>query len=476
MLETAEVATDHRLGFRSLEREVSLDALPVDGNLPAWLTGTLIRTGPAKFEVGDRSLRHWFDGLAMLHKFSFRQGNVSYANRFLRSSAFEQAQATGEVSRSEFATDPCRSIFKRVTSTFSPTPTDNCNVNLTRLAGQYVAMTETPLPVVFDPETLDTLGVAYRPPGQHTTAHPHHDPDRGELLNYATHFGPRSTYRVYAKRDAADQRLIASIPVREPSYMHSFGMSERYVVLVEFPLVVNPLRLGLGGRPFIENYRWQPERGTRFLVIDRHDGTLRGTYEAEPFFAFHHVNAFERGSELVVDIAAYKDAGIIDALYLDALRSEQPDLPDVRLRRYRIGLESGEVTSEELSQENVELPRINYRRFNARPYRYVYGAGSRAGSVGAEGGFLDALVKVDVESGETETWHEPGCHPGEPVFVPGPDAAGEDEGVALSVVLDARRGTSFLLVLDAADFQELARAEVPHHIPFGFHGQYFGDL
>jgi beta,beta-carotene 9',10'-dioxygenase len=29
-------------------------------------------------------------------------------------------------------------------------------------------------------------------------------------------------------------------------------------------------------------------------------------------------------------------------------------------------------------------------------------------------------------------------------------------------------------VLDAANFSELARAEVPHHIPFGFHGQYFG--
>jgi len=27
-------------------------------------------------------------------------------------------------------------------------------------------------------------------------------------------------------------------------------------------------------------------------------------------------------------------------------------------------------------------------------------------------------------------------------------------------------------VLDAADLTELARAEVPHHIPFGFHGQF----
>jgi beta,beta-carotene 9',10'-dioxygenase len=58
------------------------------------------------------------------------------------------------------------------------------------------------------------------------------------------------------------------------------------------------------------------------------------------------------------------------------------------------------------------------------------------------------------------------------VFVARPDAEREDDGVLLSVVLDARSETSFLLVLDASDLSELARAEVPHHIPFGFHGQF----
>jgi beta,beta-carotene 9',10'-dioxygenase len=47
--------------------------------------------------------------------------------------------------------------------------------------------------------------------------------------------------------------------------------------------------------------------------------------------------------------------------------------------------------------------------------------------------------------------------------------------VILSVVLDAATERSFLLMLDAATFEEVARAEAPHHIPFGFHGQYFRD-
>ena len=51
----------------------------------------------------------------------------------------------------------------------------------------------------------------------------------------------------------------------------------------------------------------------------------------------------------------------------------------------------------------------------------------------------------------------------------------EDDGVILSVVLDSTTEKSFLLVLDAETFEEVARAEAPHPIPFGFHGQYFRD-
>jgi carotenoid cleavage dioxygenase-like enzyme len=59
------------------------------------------------------------------------------------------------------------------------------------------------------------------------------------------------------------------------------------------------------------------------------------------------------------------------------------------------------------------------------------------------------------------------------VFVPDPGREAEDAGALLSVVLDAARGTSFLLVLDASTLEELARAGVPHHIPYSFHGQFF---
>jgi beta,beta-carotene 9',10'-dioxygenase len=461
-----DTKTDPTLGFTSQDHETAFDALPVEGELPRWLTGSLVRTGPAKFEVGDRPVRHWFDGLAMLHRYTFGDGEVSYGSRFLRSRAFRAAQETGELRYQEFATDPCRSLFARASTLFRPAFTDNGAVNVSRVGDEFIAMTETPLPVVFDPRTLEAAGVAYEPPGVLTTAHPHHDPVRKELVNFAAHLGPRSQYRFYAQRSRTEQRRLAQATVREPAYVHSFGMTERYLILAEGPFVVNPLKLALSGRPYIENYRWEPERGARFLVFERDGGALRGEYRTDAFFTFHHVNAFERDGQLVVDLCAFDDPSIIDALYLDRLRAgEMP--PMARLRRFRIDLDGGRVDGEELADTDLELPRIDYRRRNGRPYRYVYG-------LAAHDGFIGRVVKVDVERGEHVAWSEDGCWAGEPVFVPEPGRDEEDAGVLLSVVLDAGRGESFMLVLDAATLEERARARVPHHVPFSFHGQFFG--
>jgi beta,beta-carotene 9',10'-dioxygenase len=460
--------TDYRLGFQSLEEETAVDSLPVSGRLPDWLRGALVRVTPAQLEVGERRLDHWFDGIAMLNRFGFADGRVSYANRFIDSRAHRDAQE-GEWRHGGFATDPCRSIFKRVQSIFSPDVTDNPNVNLARIGERYIAMTETPMPVEFDPDTLDTIGqldYADRLKAHVTTAHPHHDAERDELVNYVARFSRTSEYVLYGlPADSATRRVIARLPVKEPAYMHAFGMSGRHLILAEYPLRVNPLKLAFGGKPFIENYVWRGDQPTVFQVVDRETGALRGSYETDAFFCFHHVNAFERsdGRELVVDLIAYDDASIIDALYLDEHGPRGP-IPSTELRRYVIDLVDGSVRWERIA-EDVELPRIDYGRRNTRDYRYAY-------CTVTGDAWIDALAKVDVTRGEAARWSAPGCFPGEPVFVREPGTEAEDAGVVLSVVLDAAAERSFLLVLDARTFEELGRAEAPHHIPFGFHGQF----
>ncbi len=464
------------LGFYTLDKEVTIQELPITGTLPGWLSGTLVRNGPAKFEVGEKKLRHWFDGLAMLHKFSFHHGKVSYANKFLESKAYRYTKEKGTLGYSGFATDPCRSIFKRFAQMFSPQLTDNGNVNVSKIADEFVALTEIPLPIVFDLKTLKTVGaLKYEDTlkGTTTTAHPHYDSERKEGINYLTNFSAKSAYRIYSISHGSKTReVIGYIPAKEPAYMHSFGMTKNYVILAEYPFVVNPFNSLLSGKPFIENFKWKPERGTKFLILDRNTRKLKGIYTTEAFFAFHHINAFEKNDKVVVDIIAYPNTDVVQSLYLDILRGSvnKNIISTGEFRRYQISLSDSSVKYEVISKEPIELPRINYKSVNTKDYRFVYGTGSDKNN---PNNFLDRLLKIDIQTKNSKDWKEDECYPGEPVFIPTPNAKREDDGVIISVVLNVKKGNSFLLVLDAGSFAEIARAEVPHHIPFGFHGQFY---
>lgn len=467
--QAAERQATHTLGFESLDEELHVDALPVQGDLPGWLHGDLTRVTPALLDVGGVPLRHWFDGLAMLNVFRIREGQVGYASRFLQTDAYESARK-GRFEAWGFGQDPCRSLFGRMTAAFSATDNDNANVNLSRLGDRYIAMTELPVPVEFDRDTLETAGKVKwddRVGGAVGSAHPHHDPDADELISYVVEFSARNAYKLFAvPAGSSTRRLIAKIPAgREPSYLHSIAMTERYLVLVAWPAVVDPLRMIRKGGAFMDNMSWRPERGTTFHVVDRHTGEHVASAEGEPFFCFHHINAFERGDEVVVDLCAYDDASIIEALEVEKLRAGDSPPPQAFPTRFQVPLGGGRARGERLSEEPLELPRIDYGRRNGKPYRYVYGAGSDE--------WMDRVVKLDVDTGETRRWQQDGCYPGEPVFVRRPDARAEDDGVLLSLVLDAEARSSFLAVLDAATLTELARAEAPHAIPFGFHGQFF---
>ncbi len=201
------------------------------------------------------------------------------------------------------------------------------------------------------------------------------------------------------------------------------------------------------------------------MLFDRSTGEVAGELRTEACFAFHHVNAFDDGEQVVVDLCAYPDPGVVEDLYLERLRAGKP-LAKAGLVRFRLDPRRGSVAHERLVEGDLELPRINYRRCNERPYRYVWGLSC------GDSGFLEKIAKVDTEQRTTAFFAEPGLYPGEPVFVARPGAQDEDDGVLLSVALDPEAASSMLIVLDAAELRELARASLPHHIPFGFHGQF----
>jgi carotenoid cleavage dioxygenase-like enzyme len=286
------------------------------------------------------------------------------------------------------------------------------------------------------------------------------------MINQSIKFGARSSHSFFRlKANEQVPKVLAKLVRSRPTYQHSFGLTENWIVFTEFPFAVNPLDIIRTGRPFIENFKYLPEEGTRITLIHRETGEIGGEWQAEPGFCFHHVNAYETNSEVVVDLCRFDDALIVEQLYLEHLRnSEVISMP--YMHRYRLVKGASHAIEERLSDEPMELPRINYKAHNQRAYRYAYGTGTTGH------GALDKIVRIDTTDGSALGWHESGCGVGEPVFVAAPDATAEDDGVVLTIVLDGDRARSFLLVLDARDLSELGRAEVSHHIPAGFHGSY----
>ncbi len=457
-------------GFDTQLQELESLDLPVVGKIPDWLSGDLVRNGPSKFEVGPEKYNHWFDGLAKLHMFSFASGTVRTTCKFLQTYAYRKSNLEGRIALGEFGTNPTRSMWGKLESIFNHQLTDNANVNIVELNKRYLALTETVSTTEFELPNLDTVGKFIwddKLEAQVTTAHPHFDFDRKQLYNLLIKLGPSNSYVVYrVDSGTTTRKQVASINVKEPTYFHSFGMSTNYIILVECPFVVNPLDVIFGNKTYVQSYSWKGNYPTRISVYSKDNGELVAAAETEAFFTFHHVNAFEENGEVIVDLLAYPDAQIVDSTYLTNLRHKN-EQPLSKLRRLRMSLATKRVNSETLSDVGLELPRIYYERFNGKTYNYLYASGQNKGD------FVNQLVKVNVKNGMTLFWREDGCYPGEPVFVARPESSSEDDGVLLSVVFDTGKRSSYLLILDAVSMNELARAEMPIVVPFGFHGQFF---
>ena len=208
------------------------------------------------------------------------------------------------------------------------------------------------------------------------------------------------------------------------------------------------------------------DRPGEFVVVDRETGAVAARNRVDPLFVYHHANAFRDGGELVVDLVGYADQRAVTDLTLANLRSPSPSVPRGDLRRSRLPLDGGRAVGETLREGHMEFPVVDYPRVLGRPYDRLYVAEADGPSA-----LPTRLARVSVPGGDAETWREPATYPGEPMFVRAPE--GEGEGVLLSVVLDGEAGSSFLLVLDAATMTELARAPLPHRLPYGFHGQFY---
>ncbi|XP_062557482.1 carotenoid isomerooxygenase isoform X2 [Armigeres subalbatus] len=339
---------DVNVWLRSCEHEIvePIEGV-VKGVVPEWLNGSLLRNGPGSLKVGEMTFNHLFDSSALLHRFNIEGGKVTYQCRFLKSDTYKKNKAAQRIVVTEFGTsavpDPCHTIFHKIAAIFrkpGENNSDNAMISIYPFGDEYFAFTESPVIHKIDPQTLGTeskLNVSDYVGIVNHTSHPHVMSD-GTVYNLGcsvTKTGPAYTIICFPHGENMfeNARIVASVPARwkfHPGYMHTFGITENFFIVVEQPLSVSvPSMLvsQIKNEPMASSLKWFENQQTYIYLLDRDSGELKHTYHAESFFYLHIINQYEKDGHVVLDICCYKDPAMLNCMYIDTMKNMQQN-PD----------------------------------------------------------------------------------------------------------------------------------------------------
>ncbi|KAK3105429.1 hypothetical protein FSP39_025126, partial [Pinctada imbricata] len=494
----------------------------ITGSVPSYVKGSLFRNGPAKYQFGKYKMRHLFDGMGAIQRWTIEGNSVTYQRKFVKSDAFIRNSEANRIVVGEFGTrevpDPCKNIFQRFFSTFvPPSLTDNTAVTVWPQGDRVFASTETHIIHEIDPQTLDTIGSVNLPKLlaiNQATAHTHWTED-GTIYCIGLFYKGKTKHCVVEippKQDKEDSfkhiRIAGETFCRwkmHPGYIHSFSITENYFVYPEQTLTWSIPWLAsmpLHNRSIKDTFAWYPNEKTIFQIISRKTGKpVKTTYTGVSQFTFHHVNAYEDNGHLILDITAYKNADVIHYGYMENFTEkkiskrlkENGVFGEVRrfvfplniteetpMNENLVKLKGCNATAKRISEHEVfcqyellygegfELAMVNYLKYNGRKYKYAYGVGDH----------FQTLVKLNVEGKNSKVWKPDQGLVSEPIFIPNPEEKSEDDGIILSPVKTyGRDDRPYLIVLDGKTFSEVARVEFDtSRFSIDFHGFFRSSL
>ncbi|MDT5048014.1 MAG: carotenoid cleavage oxygenase, partial [Mycobacterium sp.] len=436
--------------------EVTATDLPVTGHIPEFLDGRYLRNGPNPVAEVDPATYHWFTGDGMVHGVALHGGTAGwYRNRWVRSAAVRAA--LGEPAA---ATQNLRAGMQSL----------GANTNVVAHAGKTLALVEGGVANYELTDELDTVGPCDFDgtlAGGYA-AHPHRDPRTGELHAVSYSFARGKTVQYSVIDTHGHARRTVDIEVSGSPMMHDFSLTDKYVVIYDLPVTLDPMQLvptkaprwmqlparlvmqAVIGRVRVPGpiaamvnrnerqayqlpYAWNPRYPARIGVMPREGGNSDVRwFDIEPCYVYHPLNAYSEvrnGSEvLVLDVVRYQ------RMFDRDRRGPGDTMPT--LDRWTINLATGAVSSECRDDRAQEFPRINEALLGSR-HRFGY-------TVGIEGGFVDSsgkkmstsLYKHDYATGSsTVAPLDPELLIGEMSFVPRPngDSAtqAEDDGILI---------------------------------------------
>lgn len=431
--------------YAPVDDELTTVDLNVTGSIPPELNGCLLRIGPNPINP-DPDDYFWFLGNGMVHGLCLQEGRAAwYRSRYVRDDQVVAAKQWPPVAGPD---NPLQLLGGIV------------NTNIIAHAGRLWALVEAGnLPVELDNE-LETVARTNMggtlPVG--FTAHPHLDPETGELhaVVYSL-FWTHIQYLVVG----TDGRVRKSVNIQLPGLpmIHDCMFTKHYVILLDLPMVADEsIPVSSGALPF----RWTPGYGARVGLLPR-EGTPKqiSWHELELCYVFHIMNGFEDDQgRVILDVIRHSS-------FFDVSSQGEGNSRPPTLVRWTIDPQQTSVQEQCLDDRPQEFPRID-ERLTGKPYRYGYT--SPLPTVPDIG-----LTKYDLKTGRSET-HLEGRHRTslEPVFVPRALHAAEDDGWVMAFVYDQEKNSSDVVIIQARDFaaEPVAIIHLPRRVPFGFHGNW----
>jgi all-trans-8'-apo-beta-carotenal 15,15'-oxygenase len=277
------------LGVADVEADIPEEVMNlVSGKVPAGLNTTLYRNGPAKFRRGESAAGHWFDGDGLVRKFRVRDGKATLAARFVDTPKRRLETKLNAIVQPGFGTPSRAGAVIN-----GPDDTNAANTSVMMSGGQLLALWEGGSPVMMDPETLETKGFkTFRRDLKQMPflAHPRVEPD-GTVWNLGGNGKGTFVWKLNPDGSLAQAQMI---PLDRNSYFHDFTATARHLIIVMQPWVQDGFKF-----PLSTAMSWKPELGTRVVVIDKDDLSMRRVFELPAFAFFHLADGWEEKDGII---------------------------------------------------------------------------------------------------------------------------------------------------------------------------------
>uniref|UniRef100_A0A3B3SEN3 Retinoid isomerohydrolase n=1 Tax=Paramormyrops kingsleyae TaxID=1676925 RepID=A0A3B3SEN3_9TELE len=395
---------------------------PIPTQVTGQLGGGLLRLDPGLFEVGGgEPLPHLVDRQALMNKFDFKNGKVTYNCKFLGTDAYSHVMTENWVVMTEFGTvadpDPCKNIFSW-----------SFNDYFSR---------------VFTIENTSNL-----PPINMNTA--------SSLTNISE----------VIVQFLSSERF-------KPLCVH-IGSFKFFVMT---PVKINLLKFLCAWVIRETNYMDCFESNENMRVSEYKDYKFR----TSAFNLFHHTSTAMRTKDsLLLTYSMYLEG--VRIVYMEVVKKFAMVAPQPQVRRYIVPTEENwknlitlpysTATAVLCSDGTIwlepevlfsgprqafEFPQNNYRNFCGKDYTYAYGLGLNHIIPGR-------ICKLNVKTKEAWVWQDADSYP--------PPGRCLRDLLTIAGNPRAAQRPGYLLILNTKDLRETAWAEVEVTFPVTFHSMY----